>query len=433
MLHKRLKNKAISSVAFLWLGSLLGSGSTFAVYVILARKLGADDFGIFSSSVSIASILVIISGFGIGQAWLKLFGEHGWNALCWIVPSIRLLVVMIFLSAITLSIWAYVGPHAQITGYVLLIMICFVSGQVGVELVESKFQLEEHYIGLMIWRLLPNILRLIVMIMTIYFISDTFSVITAAWVYAAVGILLFMMSVCRMSGIVGNANFRLSGHGERPQKMINSPKKVRDVLIESWPFGLSSIFAFIYIQSDIIMIKYIVGDSEAGYYNVAFLLFIASTIFPSVLYSKFFLPKYHRWAYHDQRRFYENYKISNIMMLLSGLSVMIILLLTSNQLVPFVFGEEYKRSIFLTNIIALTIPLYFVIYSAGATLVTRNHMRSKVKLMGIVSLINILLNLFLIPKYQSAGAAVATLISNSALLVMYYLYAQHKVFNMSNV
>lgn len=107
---------------------------------------------------------------------------------------------------------------------------------------------------------------------------------------------------------------------------------------------------------------------------------------------------------------------------------MFILLFVSTWAIPFVFGAEYQGSIPLMNILAITIPIYFVAYSVGATLVTKNHMILKVKLMGVTALFNIILNLLLIPHYYANGAAAATLISNTLLLILYYIVAQNKVF-----
>ncbi|MBD3842097.1 MAG: oligosaccharide flippase family protein, partial [Campylobacterales bacterium] len=68
------KKQAIKSLSFLWMGSLLGSGSTFIIYMILARHLGVEQFGVFSSALATITILSLFSGFGVSQSWLKHFG-----------------------------------------------------------------------------------------------------------------------------------------------------------------------------------------------------------------------------------------------------------------------------------------------------------------------------------------------------------------------
>lgn len=177
------------------------------------------------------------------------------------------------------------------------------------------------------------------------------------------------------------------------------------------------------------MIKYMIGDEQAGLYNVVFIAITTILISPTVLYSKFLIPKYYRWANHDKEKFYDARKKGNIIMLISGGIMMIIVSILSGFFIPIIFGKEYVDSIKLLNTLSLALPVIFVAYSVESTLVTNEHMKLKVKLMGFTALINILLNILLIPKYVGEGAAVATLISNILLLALYYKNAQNKVFD----
>jgi O-antigen/teichoic acid export membrane protein len=152
-------------------------------------------------------------------------------------------------------------------------------------------------------------------------------------------------------------------------------------------------------------------------------------LIPSVLFGKYLLPKYHRWANKDRIKFYKAYKKGNQLMLISGLFILIVLVVSSKNLVPIVFGESFSKAVILVNILAFSIPVSFVSYSVGATLVTKNHMKYKVKLMGSVALLNVLLNLFLIPNYGAKGAAFATIISNILLFVLYLISVKKMVFN----
>jgi len=86
------KNKIIKEVSFLWLGSILGALSAFALQVILARELGSQNFGLFASSLAFITLMVPIAGFGIAQSWLKVFGLEGMNALRWLKGSFRFLM-----------------------------------------------------------------------------------------------------------------------------------------------------------------------------------------------------------------------------------------------------------------------------------------------------------------------------------------------------
>jgi len=106
-------------------------------------------------------------------------------------------------------------------------------------------------------------------------------------------------------------------------------------------------------------------------------------------------------------------------MLILGLLAMVLIWVLSPPAIPFLFGSEYKEAVGLLTILAISAPILFVASSVGATLVTQEHMKTKVKLMGLVAVVNVGLNLLLIPIYDAEGAAVSTVISNILLLFLY--------------
>jgi len=408
-----IKN-SIKSISFLWLGSIIGSGSTFIISIVLGKKLGPEQFGVFFSAQSTITVFVLISSFGVSQAWLKLFGKEGNKGLRWVKPSLKLILLMLLVTTFLIVFWSFFGPHTLETRYVLLIMIFYLYGKINIELVSSKLQIAEKYLSLAIWQLIPNVSRLFMLLIFIYALNGLLSPIKISIIYGIVGIIVSIVGIYHL---IKFKNFNSIEIKKRP--------KVSEILKESWPFGFGSLFAFIYVQSDIIMVKYISGDTQAGYYNAAFIFLSAIYILPSTLYQKYLMPKFHKWANYNRKKFYSVYIIGNKIMLVFGIIIMMVVLLTSKYFVPLFFGEKYNESIFLLNILALNLPFYLIAFSAASVLVTQDNMRRKVKYMGIVAILNIILNLILIPKYNARGAAIATLISNATLLLI-YLYATKK-------
>lgn len=423
--------KNIKNISFLWIGSLLGSGSTFLIYIILARKLSTEEFGIFSSALSLLTIFILIGGFGISQFWLKVFGKEGWDAIRWIKPSLQFLFINILFISILISLWSIYGPHNDsYTQNILLIMILFVIGQIIIELVGVKFQLEEKYLKLSIWQLMPNILRLISIFIT-FEILNNIDIIDISIIYATVSIIFILIGLSFIHKI-NNGELNLIGH---IKKITTKRKSIKlyNIFFKSWPFGLSVIFSFIYAQSDIIIIKYLYSDEAAAYYNVSFIIVSAILLFPIVFYQKFLMPKIHRWSNTDQKKFYMIYKKGNLIMLISGLSVMIITYFLSELLIITLFGEKYIYAVELLKLAIVNIPILFIAFSLSSTLVTKNHMKRKVKYMFYIAILNVVLNLLVVPTYGAIGAIYTTLLSNTLLLLMYFYATEKYVFNTKKV
>ena len=423
---------SVKSVSLLWVSSVLGALFSFSSQIVLARGLKPEDYGLFVACLATVTLLAPFSGFGIAQFWLKIFGEEGWKAQRWLYASYKLMFVTTTLVILVLLCWAVWGPNDGDTTFVSLILSLYVFGQLAVELVSAKFQLEEDYLKLSLWQLFPQGIRLVLLIGMIYLSHLSFSLINIAIVYTGVSLLIFFIGLRQLRTMSTN-KFELKGHELRENSEIDKCKAVVSsplkLLARSWPFGLAGFLFLIYYQSDLILVKYIVGSEAAGMYSVAFTIMSALYIFPSVIFQKFLLPKFHRWSNQDRRQFFQVYNQGNLLMCVLGGLAAIVIWVLSPWVVPFLFGKAYLESIELLKYLAITAPFMFLIYSIGTTLTTKEHMKTKVYLMGIVAVLNIAMNLLLIPMYGALGAVVATIISNAALLILYYVTAQKIVFS----
>ncbi|WP_407291295.1 flippase [Stutzerimonas zhaodongensis] len=420
--------KAAKHISLLWLGSLAGAGCAFLTQVMIARTLGPQDFGIFASVLSLMGLLVPVVGFGIAQYWLKEFGKEGWKAVRFVTPSLKFISFSMALVMSLVVLWGVWGPHDQKMQAVLIIMSLFILGQVSAELISGRLQLEEKYECLAVWQLMPHLARLLLLVVVSGLLGSRFDIESVAYSFALVSLLVFATGFKPMMNMA-KGKILLKGHRSQQVREKNlAHPNIIDILRNSWPFGLAGVFHLIYFQSDIILVKYISGNEAAGYYNVAFTVMTAVLLFPGMIYQKFLLPKIHRWANHDRILFYKIYRKGNIIMLLLGLLAMLVVWLLSPLAIPYLFGRDYTNSVELLVVLAISAPILFVASSVGATLVTQEHMRLKVKLMGGVAILNVALNLILIPSYGAKGAAVATVISNGVLLFLYYYSASKFVF-----
>ena len=415
----------VKTISLLWISSLAGAGFAFITQIVLAHYLTPISFGDFVTAFATTTLFVPLAGFGISQFWLKVFGQEGKMAIRWLPSSFKFILLSTTAVFILLIFWALVGPHNIFMKNLLLAFSFYVWGQVSIELISSKLQLEERYMHLALWQLLPHFIRLVLIIGLFFLMNDLFNAEMVAKIYAVVAIIFTLLGGIQLSNMT-KGHFALKGHTLTTKITHITNPTLYEIITQTWPFGLASLFHLIYFQSDIILVKYLSGSEVAGYYHVAFTIIVAIYIFPSVIYQKFLLPKIHRWANHDRERFYKTYRQGNFIMFVIGITAMILVWLLSSWLIPILFGNNYIDAVVILNILALSIPIIFVASSVGATLVTQEHMRKKVKYMGLIAGINIILNIILIPTYGAIGASIATVISNLMLLIIFY-YASEKI------
>lgn len=417
----------LKHLSFLSLSSLTSAALAFFTQVVIARSLGIAEFGHFSSALALVTLLAPLAGFGVSALWLKEFGNEGWNAMRWIQPSFQFVFGSTLAVFLSILLWVGFGVNDSSTRYLLLALSFGVFGQVSVELLSSKLQLEERYIALAAWQLLPHALRFVLLALTFFFSTRFTSTFMVGAIYAGVAIFCVLLSLNPLKKM-RRGNFLLIGHMVPSTAIKDRLPNWSTVASAAWPFGVGAFAHLIYFQSDIILIKYIVGNESAGHYNVAFTILVAVYLLPSVLYQKFLLPKIHRWSAHNKTKFYTIYRKGNLAMLVFGLFSIAFVWLLGEHLIIIIFGESYKASTNLLKILVVSAPLVSVALSAGSTLVTNNHVLDKVKYMIMVAILNIIMNLFAIPIWGATGAAVTTVISNAVLLALYLNGAENKVF-----
>ena len=422
------KTTAFKAISLLWVGSLAGAGFAFLTQVFLARKLGSNDFGAFSSSLTTITLLAPLAGFGISQYWLKAFGQEGWAAKRWLKPSFQFIALSTLFLICCIVAWALYSSHDRLTQNLLLILSLYILGQLSVELVSSKLQLEEKYLHLALWQFFPHFLRCSMVFVTAIMSSTPIAAEYYAAFFSVIAVVFFLLAIPQLLHMT-NGRLTLKGHELTAEFMTLSAKpSMLSVAGASWPFGVAAFSHLIYFQSNIILLKHLSSNSAAGIYSVAFTIMTAVYLLPSVIYQRFLLPKMHRWANHDRDMFYQIYRKGNWLMLLLGTLAMLVIFVCADWAVPLLFGEAYRDASSILKILSLSAPIIFLAFSAGATLVTQEHMKVKVKYMAMVAVINVLLNLALIPRFDLRGAAIATVVSNFLLLSLYFYGAQRLVF-----
>jgi O-antigen/teichoic acid export membrane protein len=177
------------------------------------------------------------------------------------------------------------------------------------------------------------------------------------------------------------------------------------------PFLFSGILAMINCNVDSIIIAFTRSKAEAGlyssaYYVVLFLMSIVALIFTPVF------PVLIR-LFNDKNLVKLSFITDKLSKVIILLVVPIVLggIILSKEIILFLFGNDYLDSHIAFKILMIYIFLLFVREIYGYTLNACNREKQYLKIVGISSGINLILNVILIPQYGINVAAVTTVIS----------------------
>ena len=184
----------------------------------------------------------------------------------------------------------------------------------------------------------------------------------------------------------------------------------KQMLRNSWPLIFSGLVVMIYMRIDQIMIKEMLGEREVGLYSAAVRIsemwyfipvIITNSIFPSIVNAKNVSEELYKIRL---QRLYT-------LMVWAAIAIALPMTFVSEWLVTLLYGEAYREAGPVLMIHIWTGVFVSLGVASGAWLINQNLQLFAFYRTFIGAVINVILNLFLIPIYGMIGAAIATVIA----------------------
>lgn len=417
----RPSRRSIVDLGWVWSGTLLAAAAGILTQFIVARLLQPDAFGVFSSALGLAALAAPVAVFGVGQYWLKAFGEEGWAALRWLRPGLRFFAMSSAAVLVILAAWALLGPNDDQSTFVILALMVTAFSAALVEIVATKFQLEQRYGQFAFLGLITPLSRLVIAGVAFFAFQPTYELRGLSLGYAAISIAI-MVALAPQARQLWRKEIALSGHGPAIRIDGQASLPVGLLLSESWVFGLAGLLYLAWAQAHIVFAKYALGNEAAGLYGSALILMNAICLLPTTLFSKFLLPKIHRWASQDISRLKEFSRLSSLIMFSGGVLAAVLIFFLSDVLIRIAFGEGYENATLLLKVLSCTLPMRFLGYNAGAMLRTKRFMQIKVAILVLSAAFNFALAILFVSRWGLPGL-VATVAITEFFLVSSYVLA----------
>lgn len=182
----------------------------------------------------------------------------------------------------------------------------------------------------------------------------------------------------------------------------------------------------IYTHLDTVMLGFMAGDTDVGYYNAAVRI---KTILVSVVTSLgvVLLPRTSYYIQHGQisefKRISE--KALNFVFLIAS-PLMVYFICFAKEGIFFLSGDAYAGSVLPMQIIMPTLLFIGISNLTGIQILVPQGKEIIVLYSEILgALVDIVLNALLIPKFASSGAAIGTLVAEFVVVVFQYMQVQH--------
>ncbi len=388
------------------------------LFTLVVARLGPRQYGSLSISFSIIQFLIFISllGFhGGAERFVAFFNGKKNKAL--LFGTIFDSVVFVTIMSISLGIVFFVftpffasifhEPLLIPLFRIIAIALPFFSLTSLLRSIISGFKKGDiaTFIGEVVNHGLKLVFALIFIYVFLYnIIGAAFSYLFAL-IFTTLILTLYLIHLLDFKAI---ANIKLEHN-------------FKALLFFSVPLAFTGFFAAIIGKIDTVMIGSFISSSATGIYNVALptsaLLLIFSGAFTTMLFP--IMTEY----YAQKKNFSKIYHIVNKWIFLSTFPLFIIFILFSQQILKIMFGAEYVLG--ASSLIVLSFGTFIFALNAPTLSIFRmiNNTKLIFYIFAFSTILNIILNWFLIQKIGIIGGAIATTIAylSIALLSIYLI------------
>ncbi len=186
---------------------------------------------------------------------------------------------------------------------------------------------------------------------------------------------------------------------------------------ESWPVAVSLIATLVYFRSGQLMLSELSDMKAVGIYSAAIRLSEVWYFLPVIFFTSAY-PNLIKAKEADETLFYNKLKKLYKIMIWLALIVTIVIILSADKLITFLYKDTYKDAVLVLRIHVLGLVFTFIGQAAQAWFLIEQ--KNKLALYNNVlgAIVCIVANYLLIPPFGVSGAAVASVL---AFMVCNYL------------
>lgn len=405
-------NKTLKQALFkntFWISLSGGIGKLLRAFLIIyiARVLGATEYGKFTFALAFVSLFVTLFDFGLSNILTREFSKDKTREKEFpAVLSLKILLGLISIILILITSF-FITPDLEIRKVIWILAFFTFISQLP-EIFYAFFRARQK----MEYESWANILQVLLVVGCGFFVIFNFpSVKNISYSY------LF-------SSLIALIPFFLFFHFKVLSLRFSFKIDVwKKFLAMSWPLALISILGMLYSYIDSIMMGSWNLITETGWYNAA--LKIINVVFlPQSIICLVFYPTISRFAHNSKEMLQKVWDYQLKLLIFLGLPIVVGGIALSSKIIDFVYDSSFEPSVLALKILLIMSGIAFLCIPFGQILIAFNQQKKVFWAALAGGIINIILNLILIPKYSLYGAAVATVITYSLIFLLYLIFAR---------
>jgi O-antigen/teichoic acid export membrane protein len=363
------------------------------VTALLARSLGSDYFGQWSTLFVILGLVGFSASFGmegvvVREAAARPEHEHEW------LGAMMMLRLMLFTPAILLSIGAVFLLHRShemlISGLILTTSMPFD----GIGVLALVFQLR-----------INNLVPMLVLT-----IRSVLWGIAVAIIYWQGGSMIDLAIALAATNAVGSVVQTLAAMRVLPQWPRPSRKRLRSLITVGVPLGISGVLIIAYARIDQLIVYTIAGSRASGLYGAVYGVLEQAHFIPiSVLTT--LSPIIAATFLVDRERMLRIVKLAAELLAVSSFGAVAFVAVAATQVVRAIFGAQFTAAAPALPVLGGAFVFICFGYLNGSLMTVLGQQRRMMRISLLALVVNVAGNLILVPVFGFMGAAWMTLVT----------------------
>jgi O-antigen/teichoic acid export membrane protein len=374
------------------------------VSIYVARYLSKANLGIITGGITYIYLFSALATLGLDQFIVKELHQFPQNRDR-ILGTSFWMKVFAGLGCIPLIWLAYQVYPAHGTPYSYVLIFSVIGIVQAFNVIDSYFQSEVQSKYIMQVQVTGTLISAAIKVVLVHLKMPLI-----AFVYAyALDFVLLALGYFITYNRKGRNIFNWAYNSELAKKLLHY----------SWPLIISGIMVSLYMKIDQLMVQNIAGVNEAGAYATVATLSEAWNFIPTVIITTLF-PAILNARRDDIKRYKK--RIQNLYDLMVYLSLPAAIIITfTSHLIYKVYTPVYAYAAPVLSVHIWSGVFVFLGAASSQYLIAEGYVKLTFIRTGFGAIVNILLNLILIPKMGMMGAAIATLIAyaSSAFFVLF--------------
>ena len=401
----RTVRKIAKNTGVIIIGDVIVKFIALFVTIHLARYLGTAGFGQYNFVFAYLAFFNIITDLGLQQILVREMAREPSSApkLIGNAYIIRIILTM-FAIALAIVVITPMSYPADTTFYIYIasFTLLFISfSDFYATIFQANLVMEYHVISRLIFRFLSAGL-----ILYLIFTGGTLTEIILAMVFSEmIKALLHYYFSRKFIKPVFAIDFRLWKH----------------LLKESLPLAFTSVIWIIYYRIDVVMLSMMQGDAVVGLYSAAYKLSEPLALIPSALVISLF-PIMSTSFKKSSEKLVNIYRFGLKYILIIMLPIAVGTIFIADRAILLVYGYEFASSAVALQILIWAVLFGSINYILLDLLIAIDRQILNIWAMGVGAVVNVVLNLILIPIMSFTGAAIATVVTNMLICVIGFYF-----------